>query len=229
MSKALVSFTSPTENGTKIAMIPAVANRKAFTINLDYQAKDAEIMLISSDNVQFKVHGYMLKAHSVVLRDLLDDPQMISSPIPIDVSSRDLKRFLDLMYVAKPIIPFSWVETKTLLDLCDKYDCHLIHERIRTRLNPHAEQAPWETFCLASHFNDLELAKRSLVFMGRDSKRRWFSIRMISINDATQPTLPYLMGLLRTVDMVYRGQPPSPASREGPQWELVASKFQLLS
>ncbi|WWC99278.1 hypothetical protein V866_006174 [Kwoniella sp. B9012] len=210
-------------------MIPTVTTRNALTINMDYQAKDSDITLISSDNLNFKVHGYMLKAHSVVLRDLLNDPQMLLSPIPIDVSSRDLKRFLDLMYVAKPIIPFSWMETKTLLDLCDKYDCHLIHERIRTRLDPHAEQAPWETFCLASHFNDLELAKKSLVFMGRDSKRRWFSIRMISINDASQPTLPYLMGLLRTVDMVYRGQPPSPASREGPQWELVASKFQLLS
>ncbi|WVW81768.1 hypothetical protein I302_103764 [Kwoniella bestiolae CBS 10118] len=212
----------------KLVMIPPAADRNAATQNLDYQAKDADITLISSDNLHFKVHGYMLKAHSAVLRDLLNDSQMMVSPIPIDVHSRDLKRFLDLMYLPDPLIPFSWIETKTLLETCDKYDCPLIHERIRTRLNPHPEQAPWETFCLASHFNDLELAKKSLVFMGRDSKRRWLGIRMISISDASQPQLPYLLGLLRTIDLVYRGQPPTPASREGPQWELVAERFQLL-
>ncbi|WWC85784.1 uncharacterized protein L201_000650 [Kwoniella dendrophila CBS 6074] len=196
----------------------------------DYRSDDADITLISSDEVYFKVHNYMLKAHSVVFRELLIDTQMIKTDIHMDeVKSQDLKRFLDLIYLETVSIPYNWIETKIIIDLSLKYECFLIEERIRTRLNLQIEQEPWEIFILSSYFNDLNLAKKSLLFFGRDPNKRWFSLSTLNLFDASQPKLNYLLGLLKTINDIHQGQPPTPSSNKIPDWKKVSEKFQPLS
>ncbi|WWD07393.1 hypothetical protein V865_005491 [Kwoniella europaea PYCC6329] len=67
-----------------------------------YNSDDADITLISSDGIEFKVHSYMLKAHSLVLRTILGDPTFKPSPMTIDASAEELTCFLHLMHNKPP-------------------------------------------------------------------------------------------------------------------------------
>ncbi|WVQ62509.1 uncharacterized protein L199_000651 [Kwoniella botswanensis] len=156
----------------------------------------AEVTLVSTDQIHFKVHSYLLKTHSSVLRDMLIDPGLKPTAISLEVPSGDLKLFLDLMHQSEPDMSNNWPQCKRVIDLCLLYDCKIVLERLRFRLKPLAHQAPWEIFCMASQCEDVSLARKALKSMGNDEEHRTLVLTSLSLKDATRPSLPFLLGLI---------------------------------
>ncbi|WVW78170.1 hypothetical protein I302_100121 [Kwoniella bestiolae CBS 10118] len=133
--------------------------------SMTYNSDEADVTLLSSDGTEFKVHSYMLKAHSLVLRPILCDPAFKPSPMTIDASPEDLTCFLDLMHNKPPHTISDWPQAEKVLDLIDQYECDVASERIWVVLNEKAKSEPWRVFCLASKRNSLALAKHALSCM----------------------------------------------------------------
>ncbi|WVF69511.1 hypothetical protein IAT40_004288 [Kwoniella sp. CBS 6097] len=178
---------------------------KSEAISPDYCAEDADLTLVSEDNTLFKVHSYMLKANSLLFRDMLCDKSIHSSLIPIAATDFTLTTFLNLMYLppalptstGTPIVSInSWPQAKAVIELCDKYDCPFLIERICIRLRYLAPEAPWEIFRLASQYDQVQLAETALEHLHRDEKRRSYSSANIPMDEAKGIALPYLFALL---------------------------------
>ncbi|WVQ69532.1 uncharacterized protein L199_007752 [Kwoniella botswanensis] len=190
-----------------------------------YNDESANITLTSSDDVLFKVNSYEMKTHSSVLRDILSDPNLKSSTIPIDPDSSVLILFLDNMTKYPPPLVSSWKMAESLFSLADKYDCRIVHETLKFRLGHVTMIAPWEVFCFASHENDLDLARKALEKMGQDFRRNEMTLTDMSAKDILEPTAPYLVGLLdqlgtnRTVTRNTRSH------RNDVNWEIMAKYF----
>ncbi|WWD07308.1 hypothetical protein V865_005406 [Kwoniella europaea PYCC6329] len=67
MSSKRGSPSSATKSSSKRARTYPVIN----DYNRDYQDSEADVTLISSDGLEFKVHSYILMANSIVFRDML--------------------------------------------------------------------------------------------------------------------------------------------------------------
>jgi hypothetical protein len=88
-----------------------------------------------------------------------------------------------------------------VLELFKQYDCPIPTERLISRLTPLVSQATWAIFCLASHQNDIVLAKKALACM-EDDKDYWSLCAGNSgmLKDAPKPSLGYLCSLFRIPD-----------------------------
>ncbi|WVQ62508.1 uncharacterized protein L199_000650 [Kwoniella botswanensis] len=176
-----------------------------------------DLTLISSDNQEFKVHSYHCKAQSTVLRDMLESPGLNESAIPIDATGSDLRLFLNLMTrweVLNPSDSGTWLR---LLDICDKYDFYLVRRRLKQRLRGHSYKSPWDAFCIASHLDELDLAIKAIKRFGSLKGDRDIELGRMPIKMASQPTLPYLLGLLHGKNLV--------AQSDDPSWAAVSQIF----
>ncbi|WWC86646.1 uncharacterized protein L201_001523 [Kwoniella dendrophila CBS 6074] len=195
-------------------------------ISSAYNACDADLVLASAGNIEFKVHSYMLKANSSVFRDILCDSAFISSskPIDVDVSSKNLTYFLDAMYKYPTPTIDTWENAKVVLELCDKYDCEFISVRIRNTLKQVVSQDPWGAFCFASHHDDLKMARRALKGLYNDEERCINTSETISVKDASMPTMPHLLGYfsLDRSNQIYNEQ----KNRYEPNWFDIGHQFQ---
>ncbi|WWC86650.1 uncharacterized protein L201_001527 [Kwoniella dendrophila CBS 6074] len=132
-----------------------------------YDSADADMTLVSSDGVEFKVHSYILKAHNSVFRDIIGDPNMnAATPIPIDAKSSELELFLDYMVKYSPPLVETWTQAQQLFSLADKYGCEVVQDRLNYRLCHLVNQAPWTFFCFASEHKLLHLGRKALNCMG---------------------------------------------------------------
>ncbi|WWD00859.1 hypothetical protein V866_007797 [Kwoniella sp. B9012] len=173
-------------------------------ISFEYNASDAEILFMSIDNIQLKVHSYMLRANSAVFRDLLGDTSSKPAfqPIRIDAASTDFTCFLDFMYQSHPTLPSSWTQAEVVSELCDRYKCDIIKERMMLALRSFSPKRPWEAFCFASHHDDIILARHALQSLGLDMKRKNATSTEITLEDASKATLPYLLGYFDLCNML---------------------------
>ncbi|OCF36125.1 hypothetical protein I317_06889 [Kwoniella heveanensis CBS 569] len=178
-------------------------NQKAPRFNQRY-SKDDDIILVSTDDISFKIQSYILKCHSSVFRYMLSDASLAlnPSPVPMDAHSSDLTLLLDLMREDNPDMTNDWQQCRRVLDLCYKYQCRIVVDRFRLRLKPLAAQAPWDMFCMASHCDDVSLAKKALKAMESDKVDRELSISRMPLQKARHATLPYLLGLFVSMDKV---------------------------
>ncbi|WWD07395.1 hypothetical protein V865_005493 [Kwoniella europaea PYCC6329] len=96
--------------------------KSAQEISSQYNASDAEVVFISIDNLEYRVHSYMLKANSAVFRDLFGELSSKSAfqPIRLDATSADLSCFLNFMYQSHPTLPSSWTQAEVVSELCDR-------------------------------------------------------------------------------------------------------------
>ncbi|KAH8111737.1 hypothetical protein DFH11DRAFT_1611589 [Phellopilus nigrolimitatus] len=125
-------------------------------IHPSYCSKDADLIIVSQDGVQFRVHSAIMKIASGFFRDMLALPQAaISSQlelIHLHESQEILKDLLDIIYPDGDL-PDESVQGR-LYDLCvvaEKYDMHGVLRRIRKMVFTNASTiVPLEKYALAS-------------------------------------------------------------------------------
>ncbi|WWD07392.1 hypothetical protein V865_005490 [Kwoniella europaea PYCC6329] len=166
-----------------------------------------------------------MKTHSSVLRDMLCDPNLKPSTIPIDTKSSDLELFLDYMMKFPPPLVRYWSTAAQLFSLADRYGCPIVHDRLRFRLGDIAMQAPWEVFCFASHENDSDLARKALEKMGQDLTRNEMTLTDMAAKDILKPTAPYLVGLLYQLERNRAVTWNKRSYRNDVNWDIMAKYF----
>jgi hypothetical protein len=103
---------------------------------------DANFIIRSSDNVNFRVHQSVLAMASPFFRDLLSLPQPSDSEsvdgLPMVQLSEDselLNSLVSMLYPGRPVIPTSYDKVYHLLAACQKYDMVSVQSSIRAKVN----------------------------------------------------------------------------------------------
>jgi hypothetical protein len=106
------------------------------------QVRDANIIIRSSDLVNFPVHKSVLAMASPFFRDLLSLPQPSDSEsvngLPVIQLSEDAELLIcliSLLYPVRPVIPNSYDKVLYLLAACQKYDMIEVQSSIRAEVN----------------------------------------------------------------------------------------------
>ncbi|WWC58289.1 uncharacterized protein I303_100828 [Kwoniella dejecticola CBS 10117] len=128
---------------------------------------------------------------------MLNSAGLKESPVPIDAAASDLSLLLDLATTLEARYPSAQEEWLRLFRLCDKYDFYMVRRRLYNRLIDHIRNSPWDVFCIASHLDDTRLAKKAVKKFDNDQSHSELTLNTITLKDASQPTLPYLLGLLQ--------------------------------
>ncbi|KAI9433730.1 hypothetical protein H4582DRAFT_969417 [Lactarius indigo] len=99
---------------------------------------DANIIVRSSDNVNFHVHKSVLAMSSPFFKALLSLPQppddKLVDGLPVIQLSEDadlLNSLISLLYPVSPVIPGSYEKVFALLAACQKYDMESVQSNIR--------------------------------------------------------------------------------------------------
>ncbi|KAI9435059.1 hypothetical protein H4582DRAFT_1817840 [Lactarius indigo] len=110
-------------------------------VPLALKVPDANIILRSSDQVNFRVHKSLLAMSSSFFDDLLSLPQPpdgeIVDGLPVVQLSEDaylLNSLVSLLYPIPPVIPSSYEKVFALLSACQKYDMISIQSYIRDEM-----------------------------------------------------------------------------------------------
>ncbi|EIW67981.1 hypothetical protein TREMEDRAFT_63865 [Tremella mesenterica DSM 1558] len=187
-----------------------------------YSEKSADVELVTSDDAHFRVHSYMLKAHSTLFRDMLDlsTPLDPNEPISLEITQEDLTDFLDIMYDHSPSLT-SWSKCQTLLSNLDKYGSDKLIERVLVRSTPMASKHPWEIFAFASRHDNVALAREALRHFGNVTSLTHMEIGGITRAMGEQVDPIYLLGLAQAM-----GKWPK-QNRAKVDWLNIAISFSL--
>ena len=111
------------------------------SIPLRLNVPDADVILRSSDQVNFRVHKSLLAMSSLFFEDLFSLPQPPDGEkvdgLPLVQLSEDaglLTSLISLLYPTPPIIPGSYEKVFALLAACQKYDMLSIQSTIRAEM-----------------------------------------------------------------------------------------------
>jgi hypothetical protein len=103
---------------------------------------DANLIIRSSDLVDFRVHKLILSMASPFFKDLLSLPQPSDSEtvdglpvIPFQEDAKVLNSLISMLYPVCPVIPDSYDKVLHLLSACQKYDMVQIQSSIRAEVN----------------------------------------------------------------------------------------------
>ena len=114
-----------------------------------YDVPDANFIIQSSDNVNFRVHKSILAMASPFFKVLLSLPQPshIESVdgLPMVQLSEDselLNSLVSMLYPGPPVIPGSYKKVYHLLEACQKYDMVSLQSSIRAEVNRGEYPAP---------------------------------------------------------------------------------------
>ncbi|WWC58290.1 uncharacterized protein I303_100829 [Kwoniella dejecticola CBS 10117] len=203
------------------------AKSSEIMVRVRYSDTSKDSIIGSSDEVPiyFYVDRYMIRSASELLSDTLNIKNHFGAThIPFKADA--ITCFLNQLYDPNPPPLERWRVVKEALELCQTYQAGIIGELIRSSLRPVIDQAPWEIFCLASIFNDVRLARKATKLMGRNGYTSGIPLALetIYLEDAAQPTLAYLLGLLKAIEMD-RSQIIARYS----QWNNVAKQFSPLT
>ncbi|KAI9441840.1 hypothetical protein H4582DRAFT_1810422, partial [Lactarius indigo] len=112
---------------------------------------DANIIVRSSDKVDFHVHKSLFAMSSPFFKDLLSLPQPpndeLVDGLPVIQLSEDadlLNSLISLIYPISPIIPSSYEKVFALLAACQKYDMELVQSNIRAGIKNGTYPTPVE-------------------------------------------------------------------------------------
>ncbi|KAH9174307.1 hypothetical protein EDB89DRAFT_2094036, partial [Lactarius sanguifluus] len=113
-------------------------NSDPSSVSLCLDLPDANIIVRSSDRVNFRVHKSVLAVSSPFFRDLLSLPQPpddeLVDGLPVIQLSEDadlLNSLVSLLYPISPVIPSSYEKVFALLAVCQKYDMEPVQSNIR--------------------------------------------------------------------------------------------------
>jgi BTB/POZ domain-containing protein len=114
-----------------------------------FDVHDANFILRSSDNVDFRVHKSVLAIVSPFFRDLLSLPQPPYSEsvdglsmVQLSEDSELLTSLVSMLYPVRPVIPKSYDKVYHLLVACQKYDMVSVQSSIRAEVNRGEFPAP---------------------------------------------------------------------------------------
>ena len=110
---------------------------------------DANIILRSSDQVNFRVHKSVLAMSSPFFKELLSLPQPpddeLIDGLPVIQLSEDaglLDILVSLLYPIPPVIPSSYEKVFALLAACQKYDMASVQSTVRAAIKLGTFPAP---------------------------------------------------------------------------------------
>jgi hypothetical protein len=110
---------------------------------------DANLIIRSSDLVNFRVHKSLLAMTSPFFRDLLSRPQHSDSEsidgLPVVQLSEDaelIDNLISMLYPVHPVTPNSYDKVLYLLAACQKYDMVQVQSSIRAEVNRGSFPAP---------------------------------------------------------------------------------------
>ena len=110
---------------------------------------DANIIVRSSDQVNFRLHKSVLAVSSPFFNDLLSLPQPpdaeIIDGLPVVALPEDadlLNSLISLLYPISPMIPNSYQEVFALLAVCQKYEMESVQSIIRAAIKVGTFPAP---------------------------------------------------------------------------------------
>jgi hypothetical protein len=102
---------------------------------------DANIIIRSSDQVNFRVHKSVLAVSSPFFKDLLSLPQPPDAEIvdglqvvALPEDSGLLNSLISLFYPVTPVIPDSYQKVLALLAVCEKYEMESVQSIIRAAI-----------------------------------------------------------------------------------------------
>jgi len=128
-----------------------------------FDRRDADLIIRSSDQVDFHVHQSNLGMASVVFEDMFTAPgpspreQGQNKPvINLTEDSKTLHRLLTLLYPIEPSIPETLEDALSLLATCQKYQMDLTITRIRSILKDHEPRL----FTVQNSFHAYGVARR---------------------------------------------------------------------
>ena len=105
---------------------------------LSLDVPDANFILRSSDQVNFRVHKSLLAMSSPFFKDILSLPQPPDNElvdglpvVQVPENADLLNSLVSLLYPTPPVIPRSYKEVFALLAACQKYDMVLMQNDIR--------------------------------------------------------------------------------------------------
>lgn len=98
--------------------------RSAPEVHPDYDLEDADIALISSEGVQFRIHALILKLVSTVFKDMLAIKRADGDgPIALMENATTLSTLLDMVYPARrPPAALTILHFRAVATAADKYD-----------------------------------------------------------------------------------------------------------
>ena len=110
---------------------------------------DANLIIRSSDLVDFRVHKPVLAMASPFFKDLLSLPQPSDSEsvdglpvVPFPENAEVLNSLVSRLYPVRPLIPDSYDKVLDLLAACQKYDMVHIQSSIRAEVGREGSPAP---------------------------------------------------------------------------------------
>ena len=116
---------------------------------LDISIPDANLIVRSSDHVNFRIHKSILAIVSPFFGDLLSLPQPSDGEsvdgLPVVQLSEDaelLNSLVSMLYPVRRVIPDSYEKVLNLLATCQKYDMAQIQSSIRAKVNRGTFPAP---------------------------------------------------------------------------------------
>ncbi|EIW79744.1 hypothetical protein CONPUDRAFT_74098 [Coniophora puteana RWD-64-598 SS2] len=123
--------------------------------NAPFDATDADIVLRTSDNVDFHVFKAILSLASPVFKDMFTIPQPPSSSDVVSISENSIiTRKLLLFCYPGPNPPISHVEEACLLmKAANKYDIAFVSEAVEAHItsSPLSGEEDFKLYCLACH------------------------------------------------------------------------------
>ncbi|KAH9058206.1 hypothetical protein EDB87DRAFT_1685531 [Lactarius vividus] len=130
---------------------PTSENSDYPSIPLCLDTPDANIIVRSSDKVNFRVHKSLLAMSSPFFKDLLSLPQPpddeLVDGLPVIQLSENadlLNSLISLLYPISPVIPDSYEKVFALLAACQKYDMESVQSTIRAGIKLGTFPAPVE-------------------------------------------------------------------------------------
>ncbi|KAF8472369.1 hypothetical protein DFH94DRAFT_620850, partial [Russula ochroleuca] len=114
-----------------------------------FNVPDANLIIRSSDNVNFRVHKSVLAIVSPFFKDLLSLPQPNDSEsvdgLPVVESSEDsdlLNSLVSILYPVDTVVPNSYDKVLNLLAACQKYEMTSVQSSIRAKVKRGEFPAP---------------------------------------------------------------------------------------
>jgi hypothetical protein len=145
----------PPQADSTLALVkeePNSENSDPPSVPLRLNVPDADIILRSSDQVNFRVRKSLLAMSSPFFEDLLSLPQPpdgeLADGLPLIQLSEDaglLNSLISLLYPIPPVIPGSYEEVFALLAACQKYDMTSIQSHIRAEIKLGTFPVPFGT------------------------------------------------------------------------------------
>ncbi|EIW79748.1 hypothetical protein CONPUDRAFT_33035, partial [Coniophora puteana RWD-64-598 SS2] len=136
--------------------------------NAPFDAPDADFILRTSDDVDFRVFKAVLSLASPVFKDMLSLPQptLASSPtetpvVPISETSTVLEPLLLICYPSMPPVLETLQGVRALLEIASKYDIACAVQYATTHLTlPHFLEAnPVSVYCIAACYGIESVAR----------------------------------------------------------------------